>query len=85
VPAIVKRSSGNIQTYQKRKQKQADKNRLTKTAKKQIGTAKNRVMRAKQKLKTAGTKYVGLENKAIELRTELKETSKRPFAQSKIH
>jgi len=57
--------------------KKENKNRLTKTAKKQIGTAKNRVMRAKQKLKTTGTKYVELENKAIELRTELKETSKR--------
>ncbi len=59
--------------------KKENKNRLTKTAKtkKQIGTAKNRVMRAKQKLKTAETKYFELENKAIELRAELKGTSKR--------
>lgn len=53
-----------------------NKNKQTKTAKKQIDTAKNKVKRAKQKLKIAGPKYVGLENEAIEIRTELKETKK---------
>jgi len=57
--------------------KKENENRFAKAAKKQVETAKNRVIRAKQKLKTEKTKYAELENKAIELRSELKATSKR--------
>ena len=54
-----------------------NKNKQTKTAQKKIGTATSKVKRIKKRLKIADAKYTELENKAIELRTELKETKKR--------
>ena len=56
--------------------RQGNKNKQTKTAKKKIGAATNKVKRIKKRLKIVDAKYTELENKAIELRTELKETKK---------
>jgi len=57
--------------------KKNSKNDRTKAAIKQTEQAMSKVIRAKQKLKEAALKYAETEDKAIELRYELKETKKR--------
>ncbi|MCK5538484.1 MAG: hypothetical protein KAI79_16780, partial [Bacteroidales bacterium] len=53
-----------------------NKNKQAKTAKKKIEISVNKVKRIKKRLKIEEAKYTALENKAIELRAELKETRK---------
>jgi hypothetical protein len=57
--------------------KKENKGKQNKAANKQIEQATGKVKRTKQKMKEAELKYAGLENKATELRQELKETRKR--------
>jgi len=56
--------------------RKGNKNKQAKTAKKKIEIAVNKVKRIKKRCKIEEAKYTGLENKAIELRAELKETRK---------
>jgi hypothetical protein len=57
--------------------KKENKGKHNKAALKQTEQATGKAKRAKQKMKEAAFNYAGLENKAIELRQELKETQKR--------
>jgi len=74
----VKRTASNLSSAKgcQKEARKIHKNKKTKTAKRRLEIAGNKVVRAKKKYRAAQAKYAELENNAIEKRQELKEVKK---------